>query len=116
MAKKQRSNIRNWSDYNKALVKRGSLTLWFDAKSVKKWHTTGKNGLVIQSSLIYFLFLTYLSPHIQKMTCKILIKKQLNFTINTTLTVFRGALKYPLIFWMHTSDKMKKKTSKLNTN
>ena len=44
MAKKQRYNIRNWSDYNRALVKRGSLTLWFDEKSIKKWHKTKKNG------------------------------------------------------------------------
>ncbi len=44
MAKKQRYNIRNWSDYNRALVKRGSLTLWFDEKSVKKWHKTKSNG------------------------------------------------------------------------
>ena len=36
MAKKQRYNIHNWSDYNRALVKRGSLTLWFDEKAVKK--------------------------------------------------------------------------------
>jgi len=38
MAKKQRYNIRNWADYNKALVKRGSLTLWFDEKAIAKWH------------------------------------------------------------------------------
>ena len=37
-------NIRNWSYYNKALVKRGSLTLWFDEKSVKEWHKTRKDG------------------------------------------------------------------------
>lgn len=44
MAKKQRYNIRNWSDYNRALIKRGSLTLWFDEKSVKKWHKISKKG------------------------------------------------------------------------
>jgi hypothetical protein len=44
MAKKQRYTIRNWSDYNKALVKRGSITLWFDEKSVRKWHKTRKEG------------------------------------------------------------------------
>lgn len=43
MAKKQRYNIRNWSDYNRALVKRGSITLWFDENSVKRWHKVGKN-------------------------------------------------------------------------
>ena len=40
MSKKKRYRIRNWPEYNKSLVKRGSLTLWFDEKSVKKWHKT----------------------------------------------------------------------------
>jgi len=38
MSKKKRYRIRNWRDYNKSLVKRGSLTLWFDEESIKKWH------------------------------------------------------------------------------
>ena len=44
MAKKKRYNIRNWSEYNRNLIKRGSLTLWFDKKSIKKWHKTGRCG------------------------------------------------------------------------
>lgn len=35
--KKQRYRIRNWRDYNKALVSRGSLTLWIDSRSIDKW-------------------------------------------------------------------------------
>ena len=38
MSKKKRYRVRNWKDYNKALVRRGSLTLWFDEESIKKWH------------------------------------------------------------------------------
>ena len=30
---KRRCRVRNWRDYNKALVSRGSLTLWVDARS-----------------------------------------------------------------------------------
>jgi len=44
MAKKQRYQVRNWPDYNKGLVKRGSLTLWFDEDSVREWHKTKKLG------------------------------------------------------------------------
>lgn len=47
MSKKQSYRIRNWRQYNKALVKRGSLTLWFDEKSIQKWHNvelSGKQG------------------------------------------------------------------------
>lgn len=39
MSKKlKRYRIRNWSDYNRALVKRGSLTLWFDENAIQNWH------------------------------------------------------------------------------
>jgi IS5 family transposase len=39
---KQVYKIRNWRDYNKSLVKRGSLTLWFDEDSIRNWHKVGK--------------------------------------------------------------------------
>ncbi len=35
--KKQQYRIRNWKQYNKALVARGSLTLWIDSRSLDKW-------------------------------------------------------------------------------
>jgi Transposase DDE domain len=34
---KQQYRIRNWADYNKALVGRGSLTLWIDTRSTNTW-------------------------------------------------------------------------------
>lgn len=34
---KQQYRIRNWRDYNKALVSRGSLTLWIDSRSTETW-------------------------------------------------------------------------------
>jgi transposase len=34
---KQRYRIRNWTNYNKALVGRGSLTLWFDEAVIGSW-------------------------------------------------------------------------------
>lgn len=38
MAKKQQYRIRNWSKYNKSLVNRGHLTLWFDEESIHHWY------------------------------------------------------------------------------
>jgi Transposase DDE domain len=35
--KKRQYRIRNWRDYNKALVQRGSLTLWIDTRSTDTW-------------------------------------------------------------------------------
>jgi hypothetical protein len=39
-------SIRNWSEYNKALVNRGSLTIWFSEDVIEKWFAkkTGKRG------------------------------------------------------------------------
>jgi Transposase DDE domain len=35
--KKQQYRIRNWKQYNRALVGRGSLTLWIDTRSTDTW-------------------------------------------------------------------------------
>lgn len=39
MTKKQkrRYRIRNWRDYNSALVSRGSLTLWVESRAIRAW-------------------------------------------------------------------------------
>ena len=42
MRKKYR--IRNWREYNKGLVNRGSLTVWFDEKSIAGWHNVSLSG------------------------------------------------------------------------
>lgn len=47
MKKKLTYRIRNWSQYNKALVQRGSITLWFSTKALDGWQEnkqTGKKG------------------------------------------------------------------------
>lgn len=39
--------IRNWSDYNRALIERGSITIWVEEKALKNWISfshTGKTG------------------------------------------------------------------------
>lgn len=43
MKKKPRDKIRNWKEYNEALVKRGSLTFWFDEEVIAAWHEVEKN-------------------------------------------------------------------------
>lgn len=32
--------IRNWSDYNKALIQRGSISFWIDENAIKKWFSS----------------------------------------------------------------------------
>ncbi|MEO0768727.1 MAG: IS5 family transposase [Cyanobacteria bacterium J06649_4] len=36
--------IRNWSNYNEALVNRGSLTLWVEADVLNQWKSSEKSG------------------------------------------------------------------------
>src|ERR1700743_45704 len=40
-------SIRNWPEYNKALIERGSINIWIEEKTVKNWfssHHTCKAG------------------------------------------------------------------------
>jgi len=43
---KAKYRIRNWSEYNKALVQRGSITIWFSPEASEKWlaKNTGRKG------------------------------------------------------------------------
>lgn len=36
--------LRNWQDYNRALVQRGSLTVWFSAEVLTVWKNTKRTG------------------------------------------------------------------------
>jgi Transposase DDE domain len=42
--KKQQYRIRNWSQYNKALSNRGSLTFWFDQEALQSWLNHSRSG------------------------------------------------------------------------
>jgi hypothetical protein len=45
MSKKHRYKIRNWNAYNRALINRGSLTLWIDEEAAHtQWCNNEKNG------------------------------------------------------------------------
>lgn len=44
-APKTEYRIKNWPEYNKALVNRGSLTLWVDEKTLDGWLNIDKSGL-----------------------------------------------------------------------
>ena len=46
MTSEAKYRIRNWKDYNRSLVKRGNITVWFSEDAINKWHAapTGKHG------------------------------------------------------------------------
>ncbi len=41
---KPRYRVTNWRDYNRALVARGSITLWFHEEVLAGWRATGGKG------------------------------------------------------------------------
>ena len=41
--KKEKYRIRNWSAYNKSLIKRGSINLWIPSDIADWWYGNGKN-------------------------------------------------------------------------
>lgn len=43
---KQRNKykIRNWSDYNRALIQRGSINVWIEEEAIEKWHSEFHSG------------------------------------------------------------------------
>lgn len=42
MKSKKSYRVRNWSEYNKSLVSRGSVTIWISKEALKNWHFKGK--------------------------------------------------------------------------
>lgn len=42
--RKQRYRLRNWGDYNRALVERGSLTLWVGEDTLAAWRARARGG------------------------------------------------------------------------
>lgn len=40
MQTKPTYRIRNWPEYNRALIQRGSITIWIDEKAVKNWFSS----------------------------------------------------------------------------
>jgi len=46
MDKKLTYRIRNWAEYNRSLVERGNITIWFSDNALEKWvlPNTGKRG------------------------------------------------------------------------
>jgi hypothetical protein len=44
---KAKYRIRNWNQYNKSLIQRGNITVWFSEDAIKKWaapREVGKRG------------------------------------------------------------------------
>ena len=43
-SKKDTYRTRNWKDYNRSLVNRGSIIFWFSEDAIAKWHSVERTG------------------------------------------------------------------------
>ena len=43
-SKKDTYRTRNWKDYSRSLVNRGSITFWFSEDAITKWHSVERTG------------------------------------------------------------------------
>jgi len=42
--KKDKYRTRNWKEYNRSLVNRGSITFWFEENTAQKWYSVKRTG------------------------------------------------------------------------
>jgi len=53
MSKKIAYRVRNWKDYNRSLINRGNLTIWFSEDAVKNWYQKPQANKKRGRSFIY---------------------------------------------------------------
>lgn len=53
MAKKISYRVRNWKDYNRSLINRGNLTIWFSEDAIKTWYQKPQKNKKRGRSFIY---------------------------------------------------------------
>ena len=44
MAKKSQYRVKNWTNYNQALVNRSHLTVWISEEALENWNNPDPNG------------------------------------------------------------------------
>jgi Transposase DDE domain. len=80
--KKQQYRIRNWREYNAALVERGSLTFWFDEEVIQSWHPQGRSGRRGRP-------VTYADVAIQ---CMLILKGMFHLPLRATEGLFKSVV------------------------
>jgi hypothetical protein len=75
--------IKNWKEYNQALVNRGNLTVWVDEETISQWANIEKTGRKGRSN-------TYSDAAIE---CALTIRGLLRFPLRQTQGFFEGLFK-----------------------
>jgi len=53
MSKKISYRVRNWKEYNRSLINRGNLTIWFSEDATKSWYQKPQKNKSRGRSFIY---------------------------------------------------------------
>ena len=53
MSKKIAYRVRNWKEYNRSLINRGNLTIWFSEEAIRNWYQKPQKTKRRRRSLIY---------------------------------------------------------------
>ena len=103
---KQQYRIRNWQQYNKALVQRGSLTLWIDTRSTNAWlscdcpHRRGRRRTYTDCAILCALLLreVYHLPlrSTQGLVCSVLRLMRVSLPVMHYSTLSRRARRLEL--------------------
>ena len=80
MTKKNTYRVKNWPEYNRSLVNRGNLTIWFDEDCVKSWANQEKSGRKGRNN-------TYSDHAIE---CGLTIRSLFSLTLRQTQGFFEG--------------------------
>jgi IS5 family transposase len=80
MTKKITYRVRNWPEYNRSLINRGNLTIWFDEASLEQWACYGRNGKKGRDQ-------TYSDHAIE---CALTIRSLFNLTLRKTQGFLKG--------------------------
>jgi hypothetical protein len=88
---KRHYRVRNWKEYNKALISRGSVLIWLDEKSLANWYQAkeGKKGRpLMYSDVAISLFL------LLKQVYRLSLRSSQGF-LGSLFTLFKLELKVP---------------------
>ena len=80
MTNKNTYRVKNWPAYNRSLINRGNLTIWFDEGSIAQWASTEKNGKKGRDQ-------TYSDHAIE---CALTIRNLFNLTLRKTQGFLEG--------------------------
>jgi len=112
--KKVRYKVKNWSEYNRSLIKRGNITLWFSDEVAKGWYHSGPktrgaqkvySDLAIKTALTIRSVLSLRLRNLQGFMESLVKLMGINITIPDYTTICRRQGKLKSVLYKSTRSK-----------